>query len=385
MGRRLARTPVAPSTRRRHRWVWIALLIGLAAGDGRAATLEEDIVASLNQIRAIRADQDAKTVEQYNKQMDAAWRLFTGNKTQALPILRAQLKAELAHAQPSDLLLLDVGFFLYVNDTPEGKDIAREALSRVDPRAATIKANDKELFEFLHALAENHDALVLPLIEQAFLSSDSPIFIPQHALKLDGTLICVFLYGAYGPESEDLLRTKLADKAVAKRALEILAWLGSPAALPEVRQAMNRSPDYETFARVTSYMMQVAGPDGRRFMLSVDPQQLDAQSREYLPQVRKGIEDMSFELYKAHLESIQGDHNLPDAEVSARLEAMIANAGKDDRTSPAAILNSGLGSEVLIGKLTTIRSRMFFRLSDEALDDVIVTNELINALRYRGK
>src|SRR5690349_3819237 len=71
-GRKSAQTPPADkgdraamdqtSIRRpRRSRLWLALLFALIAGDSRAATLEQDIVASLDQIRAIRTGQDAQT------------------------------------------------------------------------------------------------------------------------------------------------------------------------------------------------------------------------------------------------------------------------------------------------------------------------------------
>jgi hypothetical protein len=62
---------------------------------------------------------------------------------------------------------------------------------------------------------------------------------------------------------------------------------------------------------------------------------------------------------------------------------MLQNFGKNDRTSPLAILNSGLATQMLIQNLIQIRSRTLHRLSDEALSEVERTNYLINALRYR--
>ena len=132
-------------------------------------------------------------------------------------------------------------------------------------------------------------------------------------------------------------------------------------------------------------MMRVAGPGGRNAMLAVDPQQLDAQSQRYFSEVRKEIEGMSFESVKAHLASLTGDQKLSDTDVSRRLDVMIQDYGKNEHTGPLAILNSGLSSDVLIEKLTSIRTRTLFRLSDEALDDIQVTNLLINTLRYRDK
>jgi hypothetical protein len=63
---------------------------------------------------------------------------------------------------------------------------------------------------------------------------------------------------------------------------------------------------------------------------------------------------------------------------------MISNDGKDDRTSPLAFLDSEVGSDTLISSLLKVRAHTLYRLSDEALSDVQVTNTLINGLRYRG-
>jgi hypothetical protein len=43
--------------------------------------------------------------------------------------------------------------------------------------------------------------------------------------------------------------------------------------------------------------------------------------------------------------------------MKSRLDAMIANYGQDDRTSPVAVLDSGLSSDVLIPSLLKVRSR----------------------------
>jgi hypothetical protein len=68
----------------------------------------------------------------------------------------------------------------------------------------------------------------------------------------------------------------------------------------------------------------------------------------------------------------------------SRIDTMIENFGEDERTSPLAILDSGLGADSLIASLLRVRSRSLYRLSDEALSDVEVTNRIVNALRYRS-
>ena len=350
----------------------------------RAATLEQETLNRIEQIRAIKSGQSGQTLETYNRRMDDAWKFYASRKPEILPILRAQLRAEIARKEPSDLVLLDVGLFVHENDGAEGKTLARDALFHLNPHAAIINENFKELFELTHAAAEDRDGRVLDFLDIDFLPTQQTIFIAQHALKLDGTLMCVFLYGAYGADAEDHLRVNLQDPPLAKRVLEILGWLGSPGSLRQVGNTLTAAPGYETFARVTSFMMQVGGPAGREFMLKVDPNKLDPRSREYLAKIRPAIEGMSFEAIRSSLAKIPGDQKLSTTEMKSRLDAMIANYGQDDRTSPVAVLDSGLSSDVLIPSLLKVRSRALYRLSDEALSDVEATNTIVNGLRYRG-
>jgi hypothetical protein len=370
---------------RRTQFLSLVVLLAVAVVTGAsAATLEQETAVRIEQIRGIKAGQSTETIATYNQQMNAAWQFYLSHKPQILPVLRGQLKAEMAREQPSDLVLLDVGSFLHENDGTEGKALAREALFRLNTQSAVIGENHKGLFELAHAAAEDHDLRVLGLTDASFLKSDERIFIPQHALQLDGTLVCVFLYGAYGLDAEGHLRAKLSDPAVAKRVLEVLGWLGTPDSLHQVGGTLVDSPSYETLARVTSFMMQVAGPGGREFMLKVDPQGLEPKAREYLLKVRAAIQAASFDVIRDSFSGFPGDKKLPSGEVQSRLEAMIANDGKDDRTSPLAFLDSGVGSDTLISSLLKVRAHTLYRLSDEALSDVQVTNTLINGLRYRG-
>jgi hypothetical protein len=131
-------------------------------------------------------------------------------------------------------------------------------------------------------------------------------------------------------------------------------------------------------------MMRAGGKAGRDFMLTLAPDKLDPQSREYLSKIRAAIQNASFETVKSSFAKLPGEKKLPDAEVKSRLSAMIVHFGQDDRTNPLAILDSGLESDFLITQLLEVRSRTLYRLSDEALSDVEVTNALINGLRYRG-
>jgi hypothetical protein len=354
------------------------------AAYGQDDTLEAKTLARLEQLRAVQAGQSAEVNDAYNEQMNATWELFSTHKEEVLPILRSRLRAEIARQVPSDLILLDVGFFVYLNDGAEGKEVSLDALTRLNLESPLVLANHQELFHFVHKAAQDHAVRVLPVIERAFLRSEEEIVVPEHALILDGSRACVFLYGAYGPESEGLLRTKLADPSLARRVLEILSWLGSPDSLPEVRTALNASPDDETFARVASYMMRSAGPAGRDALLGLAAEGLNPGVRPSLGKIQAEARGTSFESIRASFADFPGDRGLSETEVTARMAAMIENFGVDDRTSPIVYLDSGLSPERLITDLSTVRSRRLFSVSDEVLGDVEITNLLINGLRYKA-
>lgn len=175
----------------------------------------------------------------------------------------------------------------------------------------------------------------------------------------------------------------LADRGAARRVIEILIWIGSPDALQGVKNAMLASPDYETLVRVTAYMMMSGGPEGRAVMLAIDPARLDDKARKYYQKTRGDIQKISYDVLSGEFAEFQGDSKLSDAELKKHLAAMYENYGKDNNTNPMAVLNSGLPRQYLSGELARIRARMLYRLSNEALDDVKITNALLNALYYR--
>jgi hypothetical protein len=349
------------------------------------ATVEEETLERLAQIRAIKAEGDRSATDRYNKQLDEAWKFFGANKAVALPVLRRELALELKKDKPSQLVLLDIGYFIRLQQTASDKELAKQALFALDTHADIVRWNLQQLFLLSHAVASDRDPRTLAFLDKTFLRDQVTAFIPQHALTLDETLVCVFLYGVYGQGAETHLRPLMAEGKLTHKVIEILVWIGSPESIPEVKAAMAGNRDYETFARVTTFMMQVGGPQGRELMLQIDPRSLDAKSAEYYGKIRKAIERTSYEAMRAQFSKLPGERNLPDDELKKRLSAMYESYGKDDKTSPEAVVSSGLPSAFLIDQLTRIRSRMFYRLSDEALNDVEMTNALLNTLRYRGK
>lgn len=343
------------------------------------------VLAHLDRIRAVRAGGGKAATEEFNRQMDEAWRFFKGHSTVALPALREQLALEVRKAKPNQLVLLDVGFFLHTEGAPEDRDLAREALFALDPAADIVRANDRELFDFTRRVAASRDPRTLAFVDRAFLRGDVTVFVPEHALTLDETLVCVFLYGVYGDGAEQHLVPLLRDPAVTRRAMEILIWIGSPAAIPEVKAAYARTRDDAIFARMTTFMMKAAGPEGREAMLSLRPEELDPKSAEYLRTVLPAVRETGYQTLRQAFGPPDTAPRLDEKELRKRLAAMVANDGRDDSTEPRSILASAVPATELVAELAKVRTAAFHRLSDEALTDVEVTNALMNALRYRGR
>lgn len=362
------------------------LLFAFPALPARAGSFEQDTLKKLDFIRSIRVSSDDKLLHEYNRQLDEIWEFFRGNKSKVLPILEQQLGIELKKERPNDYFLLDIGSFLYLEGGAQHKPSAKRSLYSIDHTRDLIKQNRLQLFYFAQMVSADRDPAVLPFLDRVFLrNAGGSVFVAQHAMTLDPALMCVFLYGVYGPDSEPHLVSLLKDASISKRIIEILIWIGSDASTAQVKDVMLAQHDYDTFIRGLSYMIQLGGPTGRKIMLAIDPKELDQKTLQYYNSVRNKIASVTYESIKGGLEGFPGDSRLSDDEVKKRLALMYESYGKDEDTNPMAILNSSLPKEYLVGELTKIRSRMLHRVSDEALSDVQMTNTLINALHYRPK
>lgn len=348
-----------------------------------AAAIEKQTLAYVERLRAIKPATDAKSAEQYNRQLEEAWKFFIAKRQDVSLPLRRQLALELKKTARNDFILLDLGYFLYIHGEPADREIAKTALFALNPRAEIVRFNQQELFQFAHEVASDGDDRVLPLIDAAFLRERVTVRVPERGLTLDETAVCVFLYGAYGRGAEAHLRRLLADKAVARKILDVLIWIGSPESNADVRHAMSAA-DPEIVVRAATFLMTMGGPQGRWLVLGVSPRELDARNREYYVKIRRLAEETTFqELRKRFGDEEPG--RMPDEELKRRIAAMNAGYGRDLRVSPAAILDSGLPREFLIEQLTRTRGVLLRRAAAEVPADVQRTNALINALRYREK
>lgn len=347
-----------------------------------AAALEKRALAYVEGLRAIKPATDPRSAEQYNRQLEEAWKFFVAKRKDVSLSLRRQLVLELKKTARNDFILLDLGYFLYIHGEPGDREVAKTALFALNPRAEIVRFNQQELFQFAHAVAAEGDDRVLPLIDAAFLRDRVTIRIPEHGLTLDEIAVCVFLYGAYGRGAEAHLRRLLADKAVARKVLDILIWIGSPESNADARSALSAG-DPEIFVRAATFLMTVGGPQGRWLVLGVSPRDLDARSRESYVKIRRLAEETTFQELRKRFGDEPG--RMPDEELKKRIAAMNAGYGRDLRVSPAEILDPGLPREFLIAQLTRMRDVLLRRAAAETPADVRRTNALINALRYREK
>ncbi len=355
---------------------------------GETPDVEQGVMDRLDRIRAITVTSDQELLSQYNDELDEAWTFFKDNREAALPILVRELTAEREKEDPDDYLLLDVGYFLCLesNEDPLYKEEARKALYSLNPDDEVVAANYQQFFHFVHAVAADKDPRVLELIDRAFLRKpDITVFVAQHSLTLDATLTCVFLYGIYGQGAEEHLITLLDDPGVLNRVIEVLIWIGSDRGIDAVNKAMTTHRNYDTFVRGFTFMMETGGPVGRDILLEIDMAGFDSASQQYYSNVRDAVASITYEAIRGGFAEGGADAKLPDDEIKKRLANMYETYGKDDETNPAAVFLSDLPKEFLIGELRKIRSRIFYRVSDEALSDVQITNLLINALQYRPR
>ena len=356
-----------------------------------AGVTEKEVIEKLDFIRSIEVTSDKEKLNHYNSEMDKTWQYFKDNSKETLPVLKKQLELEAGKASPAHFMMLDVGYFLYLSGEPEYLKTAQKVFFKIDPQDPVVSANQQQLFEFAYRISQSKDPAILPYLDKAFLSrKDAFVFVPQHSLKLERGLINVFLYGVYGPESEQHLQELLkqnykSNPELSRFIVELLIWIGTEKSLPQIKALMETQRDHDTFLRCVAYLMSVGGNEGKKVMLSLDTKNMDPKSSKYLDGVKDRIQKTSFEMYRSLLAGIPGEKQLEKSVVKTRLEEMYKNYGKDNQTHPLAILNADLPKEYLLEQLVKIRSRTLFRLSDEAINDVKITNALLNGLRYRDK
>jgi len=136
--------------------------------------------------------------------------------------------------------------------------------------------------------------------------------------------------------------------------------------------------------RAATFLIRTGGPQGRFFLLGVDPKMLAPRTREYYNRIRKGVQETSFETLAKAFDT-EARVRIPDEELKRRMGAMTSGYGSGERVPPEAILRSSLPRALLIEQLLRAREASLRRLTGSSLADVRVTDALLNALYYREK
>lgn len=371
-----------------HFLVSLVLCVALGVGPALAQNASrEEIVHQIDSLRNIKPSNDQNQNDAHNKRMDGVWTFLTDNKPASIPIVLEVLNAELTRPAADQFLLLDLGAFTLVNAKPLDSKLAERVLRRIDLADPTIRANFAQLVRFSHLAATSGDAVLLPQFDRLFLPNTRryDAFVAPHYIKLDSTLICVFLYGIYADAGMQHLHGLLSTSpATQQRVIEILNWIGSEKSIPSVMRAIQSLPSGDMVARAIGVSMRLGGKSGQAAALSLEKLPVDEKTRLYLGQIKPSLEKQSFEQLRAALEKSgpRKSARLSPVVIEQRLAKMDANFGVDHDTHPLDIFDSTLTDAELMGRLIAIRARMFHRLNSHALDDVQVTNLLINTLQY---
>lgn len=369
----------------------LAALAAAGCMAGALAAPADETLQRLAQMRGLPTATGPQDALRQRGELDASWRWFGNHKAEALPVLRRELAAELKKAQPNQLLLLDVGYFLRAQGEPADSALALQALLRIDPDGTAPKSQSQQLFRFVHAMAAEHDTRLFPLMDKVFLRGHVTVFLPQQGYTVDETSVCIYLYGQYGAAAERHLRGLLGDAGVVNRALEVLMWVGSPDSVPAVAALLNTA-DADTFARAATFLLRAGGPQGRDALRAFDPRGLQGKALEFYRQTRGQLDRMTFAALADQLVE-QGEERAPAASPAVRgldaaaarqaLDRLSASYGSYEGIAPAALARAALPKQALIDELIRVRERSLLRVSSETLADVDVTNTLINTVRFR--
>jgi hypothetical protein len=346
------------------------------------------VKAALAAMRAVHIDVLSQPqVDAINQRLDRAWKTIEASGPAAIPVVRAALVAETGQpGKPDYFFLLDASHLLATLDSKNQWDAIAPALARIDADDITIRANTEPYFRLCHQLAQTGRPDALPALLPFLRVKQAAVFLPQHDLTLNPSLICVFLFGSYGPAAEDTLVERLESHPEERaRILEILRWIGTAKSFGPVSKLYIPQQPYDMLLRAFSVLIAIGGEPGRKFLLETPVAAMDEKFRSYYAHMQGSLVIPGFEFNACQLRKINHEDSakpLSRAELDKLLARMDAENGIEDRSNGMALLLSAGASD--LSKLIHIRSRMLFRLSDEALDDVREANTLITALSSKS-
>lgn len=351
------------------------------------AISEVDVLRELDKLRGVKPETGEGKLKELNQRMDSVWKFFLAHPKEVAPYLKRELEKELQKEKPDQFFIMDMGSFWLKIQGEKGEPLAIRAFKKVDFKKKIIKDNFRQFFEYASSLAQTGNPELLAVFDKTFLRIDQEIFLndPPHFTVLNPHMMRLFIYGQFGPGAEEHLAELLAPNSPDNMMiLEILNYVGSESSVKQVQTMMTREEGHEVFVRAFAFMMRLGGNRGLQAVLTLNPENLDKKSSDYLKSILSDIKKVDFQFHVQSIKAISGSRvPVADKDLKERLQVMYENYGVDHELHPIIILESKLPKKYLLGEMKRIRTRMFYRTNKHGLDDVVITNMVINALQFK--
>ncbi|TGL58719.1 hypothetical protein [Leptospira sarikeiensis] len=349
------------------------------------------IFKAVNELRKIEEKSSNKELDKNNALMDENWALFKKNKSDSIRILKNILDEEIKKEKPSSLVILDLSWFLVLEDKNKNEYLPQliKYYERIDFRSKIISFSSQQFFNFSLFLSEKQQPDFLKLIDERFLRHETgTFFIPQHMTSVSNHAQRTHLYGVYGNQSiKHLLNILESEKTITNRQsiLSILRRIcTSDCAIP-ISNLLEKEKDHESFVSGTYILLDNAGPIGKELYLKLSTGALSAKTKDYFDSEKEFAKNLTYEYLMNQIEQKFGKSNnqFNDKELLSETEKMINNAGSSTTLHPSDFINSTKDKEILIGKLLEARRKSFLRVNRHGLDDIDITNMVINTLNFK--
>jgi hypothetical protein len=360
----------------------------MASGSAWAqADVQKEARRKLDDLRGIQVTKGKAALNALNKKMDDAWTFIKGHP-EANALVQEELAKAIAAPKADQFFLLDMAYLSVETLGAKALEPATAALERLDPASGIVQANKEELFHFvikmgaLGAASEKYFAQ----LDRLYLRREESLdyFKAPHVVRFGPFDVRCMVYGACGSPTADYLAALLPAAKKPALILQVLSAIGSEANVPAATAAMKARADYDTIAAGLTFMMQLGGPSGRAAVLALEPAKFSGKARSFLAQTRPAVEAVNFDAFVATLTKLD-PASVSDEKLQKLLDQMEAKDGADDETPPAAMVKSGLPSDALLAQLKRIRARSFRRENNHVLEDLPVTNMVINALQFKPR
>ena len=352
---------------------------GFASKDLRVETKKR-----LQIVRSVSLNPTKSDINKYNLKRSKIWNFFLTSKRITLPILERELKAEIEKKDKNDFFLLEVGHFLFLQGSTVQKNKAVQALYSIDASKISKSFNFNKLFNFTYRVSKERYPGILAFIDGAFLSKvKQRVVISKGSVNLDNTMICVFLYGAYGPDSENHLLKSISNPLNKQRVIEVLTWVGSEQSVIQVKKTISQETDYALLTSALTYLLQNGGSEGLQVVRELNTNKFDKDLRNFYDRIQKAARMMSLESLTARYSRHPGKLEYSDQELKLRLSHMYDNGRLDRQLNPLAIINSKLPKHVLLLELGKIRHKIFSKISNQGIGDIQFINALMNTIQFR--